>query len=161
MDSILVHFFRHNTWANLLLLNACAGLSETQLDARAVGTYGSIRDTLVHIVGAQENYLARLTGEPPQNPLRRGEPFPGVADLRERVQRTSEGLADAAGSLAPGTILTGVWRGEPYELPVEVVLLQAINHATEHRSQVAAILTQEGITPPEMDSWSYHDAMSG
>jgi uncharacterized damage-inducible protein DinB len=32
-----------------------------------------------------------------------------------------------------------------------------INHATEHRAQIMAILTQLGITPPELDSWSYFD----
>jgi len=40
-------------------------------------------------------------------------------------------------------------------MPVGLFLLQAINHATEHRSQVASILTQLGIEPPNMDGWTY------
>jgi uncharacterized damage-inducible protein DinB len=40
-------------------------------------------------------------------------------------------------------------------MPLSLFLLQAINHATEHRSQVATILTQLGLTPPEMDGWAY------
>jgi uncharacterized damage-inducible protein DinB len=48
-----------------------------------------------------------------------------------------------------------------YTLPVWLLLLQAINHATEHRAQVAAILTQQGIEPPGMDGWTYHETIFG
>jgi uncharacterized damage-inducible protein DinB len=40
------------------------------------------------------------------------------------------------------------------------VLIQAINHATDHRSQIATLLGQQGITPPGLDGWSYYRAMS-
>jgi uncharacterized damage-inducible protein DinB len=40
-------------------------------------------------------------------------------------------------------------------MPVSLFLLQAVNHGTEHRSQVATILTQLGVEPPEMDGWTY------
>jgi uncharacterized damage-inducible protein DinB len=36
-----------------------------------------------------------------------------------------------------------------------LLLLQAVNHGTEHRSQIATILTQLGVEPPEMDGWTY------
>ena len=50
MASLLVTFYEHNTWANLRLLDFCAGLSDEHLDASAPGTLGRVRDTLVHIV---------------------------------------------------------------------------------------------------------------
>jgi uncharacterized damage-inducible protein DinB len=50
MVSLLVTFYEHNTWANLRLLDFCAGLSDEQLDASAPGTFGRVRATLVHIV---------------------------------------------------------------------------------------------------------------
>jgi uncharacterized damage-inducible protein DinB len=40
-------------------------------------------------------------------------------------------------------------------MPVSLYLLQAINHSTEHRAQVATILTQLGVEPPAMDGWTY------
>jgi uncharacterized damage-inducible protein DinB len=40
-------------------------------------------------------------------------------------------------------------------MPVGLFLLQAINHGTEHRSQIATTLTQLGVEPPEMDGWGY------
>lgn len=39
-----------------------------------------------------------------------------------------------------------------------MLLLRAISHGTEHRVQVAVVLSQQGITPPELDGWAYHAA---
>jgi uncharacterized damage-inducible protein DinB len=50
MVSLLVTLYEHNTWANLRLLDFCAGLSDEQLDASAPGTFGRVRDTRVHSV---------------------------------------------------------------------------------------------------------------
>ena len=50
MVPLLVTLYEHNTWANLRLLDFCAGLSDEQLDASAPGTCGRVRDTLVRIV---------------------------------------------------------------------------------------------------------------
>jgi uncharacterized damage-inducible protein DinB len=36
-----------------------------------------------------------------------------------------------------------------------VPMIQAINHATEHRVHIAAILTQLGVEPPTLDGWQY------
>ena len=55
---------------------------------------------------------------------------------------------------------TASWYGEAFTLPVWLLLVQAINHATEHRAQVAAILTHQGVDPPSMDGWTYHETHS-
>ena len=39
------------------------------------------------------------------------------------------------------------------------MLGQVIDHAREHRSHVATILTQLGIEPPDMDLWAYGEAV--
>ena len=36
-----------------------------------------------------------------------------------------------------------------------VVMVQAINHATEHREQIKSMLSALGVTPPDIDGWSY------
>ena len=48
----ITDLFRHNRWANLRLLERCATLTSEQLNATMTGGYGSIRDTLEHIVTA-------------------------------------------------------------------------------------------------------------
>jgi uncharacterized damage-inducible protein DinB len=157
MASILAEFFRHNLWANLQLLDVCVGLSDEQLDTGAVGTFGCIRDTWIHLIAAEEGYLARLTGQEPQNRLRSGSPFPGFIELRRRAHHTGDALIDVANREPEGRILRGTWRGEAYVIPAAILLLQTINHGTEHRAQISMILTQLGIEPPEVDAWMYHD----
>jgi uncharacterized damage-inducible protein DinB len=158
MDSALVEIFRHNLWANLLVLDKCAELSEEQLDTEVPGTYGSILSTLLHIVGAEERYVDRLL-ERPWSPLREREDFKGFADLRAATQKSGEELIAIAEKIDPNTILRGTNRdGQRYEIAAPVMLTQSINHATEHRTQINSVLTHLGIEPCDTDGWSYGDA---
>ncbi len=157
---ILAEFFKHNRWANLRLLDACADLTAVQLDTAVPGTFGPLGATLVHLVAAEESYLARLAqAERPDRAWAEG-PFLGVAALRERASSSGEALCVAAQEETAGRILRGTWRGEPYALPAATILIQAINHATEHRAHVATILSQLGIEPPDLDGWTYGEAMA-
>src|SRR5919205_104653 len=87
---VLTWLFRHNTWANLKLLDFCARLSDEQLNASAVGTFGSIRDTLVHIVDAEVDYV-RLAKNLPEEPMP-SDPFPGFEALSDAVRRAGDEL---------------------------------------------------------------------
>lgn len=158
MATILAELYRHNRWANLKLLDLCAGLSTEQLDLNAPGTYGRVCDTLVHLVGAEGRYAATLGGPPPNHPVREDEPFPGVGALRERAERSGEWLIEFAEENPNGKILTGTWRGEPYRMAAAMLMVQAINHATEHRAHVVSILTQHGVDVPYLDGWVYGEA---
>jgi len=153
-DSMIVDLFGHNTWANLRLLDACASLTEEQLDANVPGTFGAIRDTLLHIVGAEVSYVARVTGRRPENPPVRGQ-FPGIDKLREGAQWTGEELLQMALGAGVDDIVHEEWRGKKASYPLTALLTQAINHSTEHRAQIATILTQQGIEPPDMSGWEY------
>lgn len=155
MATVLVELFNHNRWANLHLLDACAGLSDEQLDASTPGTYGRIRDTLVHLLAAEERYVTLLTGQPPERPLRESDGFPGLDELRARAHRSGEALIAAAARVRPTKVLRGTRGGQPYAIPVVVPLIQAINHATEHRAHVVTILSQQSIEPPILDGWTY------
>ncbi len=51
-------------------------------------------------------------------------------------------------------MLEGEYQGRPVALPAVTVYVQAINHATEHRSQIATILTQQGVESPNFSGWA-------
>jgi uncharacterized damage-inducible protein DinB len=157
MSESLVELFRHNVWANERLFEACEQLSEAQLGATLAGTFGSIRDTLMHIAGAQDRFVTALAAAGPVTAIRERNPFPGVAALRDAVRTSGEALVELATRAQSGATVTTTWRGEAFTLPVWLLLLQAITHATEHRTQVAAILTHLGVDPPGMDGWTYHE----
>jgi uncharacterized damage-inducible protein DinB len=157
MADALVELFEHNLWANIKMLDACIGLDEQQLKTSAQGTFGQIGDTLAHMVAAEGRYVARLEGKQPDDAHHERHGGPGVAVLRKRVQESGEALVRIAREFDSDNVLRGTWRGEPYEMRAFIPLIQAINHATEHRSQVATILTQLGIQPPQMDVWTFAD----
>jgi uncharacterized damage-inducible protein DinB len=133
-------------------------LTAEQLDATIVGTFGAIRDTLQHIVTAERSYFSRIsTGQP----YRRPEDVPPltIAEMTESVRASDSGLIEWAPKVQAGDTVQVNWEGAPRDVPKTILLTQAINHATEHRAQIMAILTQLGIQPPELDSWSYFDEL--
>lgn len=155
---VIVEFLRHNTMMNDRLLEACRGLTPEQLGATAVGTYGSIGATLVHTANAQAGYSARLLDVERPESLSEDD-FPGFDALSERFALGNARLEEAAakGDQAREVRVTGDDPPGVWMMPVSLYLLQAVNHGTEHRSQVATILTTLGIEPPEMDGWVYFD----
>jgi uncharacterized damage-inducible protein DinB len=48
--------FKYNLWANLRLLDSCAHLSDAHLDVTTKGTFGSVREILMHLFASEEGY---------------------------------------------------------------------------------------------------------
>ncbi len=157
MTKGLPDFFTYNLWANQRLLDTCTHLSDAQLDATTKGTFGSVRETLMHMLAAEEGYARTLTGNSPTPPLKELTTLPGFDELRRRAKRSGEALIRVAEQGELSQILH--LDGGTYDAPAIVVVIQAINHAIDHRSQIATLLSQQDIEPPDLDGWSYHDAM--
>ena len=156
-NPILAELFRHNLWANLTLIDLCVTLPEEILVTNVPGTYGGIRETLTHLVGAEVRYLLAFAGglERPQPTLE--ETAPDLATLRERARQSGERFVAYAETVEGNPTLDVTWHGQSYEMPAALFLVQAINHSTEHRSQIKIALTQAGISPPELDGWTWAD----
>jgi uncharacterized damage-inducible protein DinB len=156
----LTSLFAHHRWANLALVERCAALAPEQLDTTMIGGFGSLRDTLEHIVNAERAYFSRIsTGQP----FRRPENAPPLTleEMSESLRTTGDGLIAWASRVSADDTVTIDWDGTPREVPKAVILTQVVNHATEHRAQVMAILTQLGIEPPELSGWEYFAALNG
>ena len=156
----LVDYFRYNLWANRRLLDACARLSDAQLDApAATGSFGSVRETLLHLFTAEEGYARhyRFTGQAPTPRLADLSTFPGVDELRQRAHNSGEELIAVAQRGDLGRILS--LDAGTYEAPVIIVLIQALTHGSDHRSQIATLLSQQGVALPDLDGWAYNDAL--
>ena len=161
VNPILTELFRHNLWANSTLIDFCAALPDDVLETTVPGTYGEILKTLAHVAGAEERYLAALTGGPERRNPSLEQTIPDLATVHEHLRQSSEALIDFAGRVEGDPTLTVTWHGGTYEMPVSLFLVQAINHATDHRTQIKTALTQAGIEPPELDGWNWDDARQG
>lgn len=158
MNTILANLFRHHRWANERMLEACLPLTDAQLATEVAGTYGRLDATLMHLGGAEGGYLNALSGWlPPEGySLAEGVAFPGVALLIERMRMTGDALVEVARELPADRQLRDEESGELQ--PAWVTLLQAAYHATEHRQQIATMLTHLGVEPPEPDLWAFDEA---
>ena len=161
MSRTLGDLFRHNLWANLQLLDACAALEDNYLSASAPGTYGTVRDTLVHMLAAEGRYVSQFPGDRPEPTLNEEGAFPGVPALRDHAVTSGEALVALADTASDDLRLTGNYRGAQFDIPASMMFTQAINHATEHRSHVVSILNQNGIGTPRLDAIAYQMAGAG
>lgn len=149
-ENILARLFEHNNWANEQIIQTCTGLSDEQLDAEPQSAaLGSIRSTLTHLVAAQRGYLNLLT-LPPEARVRTPLAF---SELQESAQRSGAGLLTLAQNTSQ--LAVQVQSTDGYLIAPWVVMVQVINHATEHREQISNMLSGLGITPPSLDAWSY------
>jgi uncharacterized damage-inducible protein DinB len=146
--------FGHHVWATLRVIDACAELEPGQADTAVPGTYGSIIETLRHLVAADAGYLFALTG----GRIRLAE-TEGM-DL-SALRAEMEGHGAAWSSLLaedPDPTAVVVRRrddGSETHAPVSIRLAQALHHGTDHRSQVCTALTALGVEPPAIDVWDF------
>jgi uncharacterized damage-inducible protein DinB len=145
----------HHGWANIEILTYCQGLDEATLNATVPGTYGTIIETLRHLIDSEMSYLFRLTGAWPERPW----PFDEAVGIDVLLAR--------AGLLAQTLeqFLAGDWDderiGEGYgdegllDVRAGVFLTQTIHHANEHRAHVCTILGALGHEPPDVSAWEY------
>lgn len=155
MGPFFVEAFRYHRWANLHLLGVCAALSDDQLDLTSPGTYGTIRSTLLHLVGAEQGYIQRLGGS--QRRLTRESAFPGVDALRREAERSGDELIALAQRIEPGDQFEADFQDGRYRLEKGIVLLQALHHGNDHRTHICTILGAHGLESGDMDVWAYGD----
>jgi uncharacterized damage-inducible protein DinB len=143
--------FAHHVWATLRLVDACLALSPQQLETTVPGTYGSILDTLRHLIGSDAWDLFVATGD------RASLIDEGDMDLSElRAAMESHGpgwLRLVAQDLDPDAVLDEVDDNDGYErhIAMGIQLAQVLHHGTDHRSQVCTALTALGVEPPSID----------
>jgi uncharacterized damage-inducible protein DinB len=153
-SSLLGDGFAHHTWATLQVMDACAALSTEQLETTVPGTYGSILDTMRHIVGADSGYLYRLSGE--RYPRIEAEGM-DLAELRAVMDRNAAAWPEVLGADPDPDEFIEVRDddGTGYRAAKGIRLAQVLHHGTDHRSQICTALTSLGIEPPEIGVWEY------
>ena len=152
--------YRYSAWATARILEHAARLRPDELANPSGASFSSVRETLVHIMAAQWIWLARWKGTSPTSLLDARE-FPDIASLRARwdqidgeTQRFVAGLTDP--DLARVVEYKNT-RGERWAYPLWQQVVHQVNHATQHRGEVAAALTELGHSPGDLDLLIYID----
>ena len=154
LTTVITNLYDYNAWANTRILDTTAGLTAEQFLAPGGSSFDSVRDTLVHTMNAQWLYLERWQG---RSPRAWPEPtiYPDLAAIRGRwneiehdTQAFMAALDDAR--LAAVVDYTNM-QGEPWAYPLWQQMIHQVNHATQHRSETAVLLTQLGHSPGWLD----------
>lgn len=107
---------------------------------------------LAHIIGAEELWLGRLLAE--KKPV---EVWPALtsgqceARLTELARRWRSYLAGMSAEKLSAPIAYVNSKGEPWQSPVEDVLLHVVMHSAYHRGQMATDMRAAGHTPAYTD----------
>jgi len=153
--SLLADAFGHHVWATIRLIDTCLALRPAQLGTAVPGTYGSILETMRHVVGGDCWYLFYLTGE---RSLLVDEDHSGLGELRAAMEVNGAAWSRLLGEdLDPDAVLREVDEDDGYEkhAPIGIRLAQALHHGTDHRSQICTALTALGVAPPAIDAWDF------
>ena len=147
--------FGHHVWASLRLIDACFELTPEQLQTAVPGAYGSILETMRHVVGGDSWYLFDITGDRARRVEAEGM---DLRELREVMEADGEAWSDLL-SKDPDheAVLKEIDESDGYErdAPLGIRLAQALHHGTDHRSQICTALTALGVQPPSIDVWDY------
>ncbi len=133
----------HLRWADRRVLDALRREAEPPAQARSL---------YLHVLGAEEIWLARIAGRPPRTPVWPDLPLDEAAALADR-------LHDELDRLVAGVDETGLDRevaytnsaGRAFRTPLGEILLHLCLHGVNHRGQVSLLLRQHGREPVPTD----------
>ena len=156
--------FEYNTWANSRTLDACGTLTREQFTRDLGSSFRSVRDTLVHILGAEWVWLERCQGRSP-GALPAAEQFPTLASVNTRWIEIERNLLDLVARLSAEelarvhefrTLKSGIYANALWQ-----ALQHVVNHSTYHRGQVAMLLRQSGAKPKFTDLIYFYRERAG
>jgi len=146
--------YQYNTWANTRILDTAAHLGPEQLVAPGGASFDSVRDTLVHTMEAQWLWLERWNGRSPKA-MRPAREFGELGSIRARwavIDADTHAFVAGLDEARLGTVVEYTnTEGARWAYPLWQQMLHQVNHATQHRSEAAVMLTQFGHSPGWLD----------
>jgi len=149
----------HNQWVNTRLYDVVAQVSDADYTADRGAFFGSIHQTLNHIVTTDMIWMHRIDG---QSEVQADldtvlhETFAETRAARDaldaRMIAAVDGMDDAA-LAAP--IRFKARAGNEVVLPTNLMIANLCNHETHHRGQVHAMLTGLGQEVPPLDFFPF------
>ena len=146
--------YEFNRWANDRVRSTVARVSDEDFVRDLKNSYPSLRDTLLHIMGAEWVWLARWIGtSPPAMPPEWQTYTRAQIDVEwgalETAQRAFiDKLTDAELDRVVGY---RTFKGESHTNPLWQLMRHLVNHSTYHRGQITTMLRQLGHEPIATD----------
>jgi len=153
MISEIVELYEFNRWANQRILDAVTALSSEQFARDLKSSFPSVRDTLVHVLGADWIWLSRWQGVSPTQTPDWG--LTTLASIRSRWEQIENERTAFLERLTPdalhGVLEYRTLKGDPFSNPLWQLLRHVVNHSTYHRGQITTMLRQLGAPTVSTD----------
>jgi uncharacterized damage-inducible protein DinB len=156
--------FAYNTWANQRTIAGCESISNEKFLQPAGGSFGSVRNTLAHIMDVEWVYHERWNGRAP-TAFPKAENYGDLSQIKARWKTVDEDVSYFAQALSAEDISQVIEyrniKGEVLSHPLWETMQHLVNHSTYHRGQVATLLRQLGGTPQSSDMLLFFREHSG
>jgi len=162
--SLMRDLYDYHRWANHRLFDVAAGLGDLAVtrDMGKPWSVPTLKGMFAHMYGADSIWFTRFKGMSPSRLLGDAD-FASLADLRvkwdvlEAEQRSFvQGLAEA--DLARPVSYKNT-SGTEFRVALGPLLQHVVNHATHHRSEIAAMITLISSSPPDTGINTYRTAI--
>jgi uncharacterized damage-inducible protein DinB len=150
----------YDRWANHQYLDVIAKLTDEQFTRKLGGSFGSIRDTLVHLAWAEWLWAKRWQRNSPQV---RATPdqFPTCESVRSYMKDVEEAQQRIFEHGQPDVMTVRIrytnLKQEVWEYTLEQMVHHLTMHSAYHRGQLATLLRQMDVVPPTTDYLVYLD----
>ena len=156
----ILMLYKYNQWANTLILNTAANVTQEEYLAPASFPHGGLRGTLVHALFAEWIWRRRWEGTSPTKRFK-PEDFPTFQALHARWAEEEKALMSFVDGLTDEKLENKFsytsTEGTPHERIVWQAMAHLVNHGTQHRTEAAAILTDLGHSPGDIDLLGFID----
>ena len=150
--------FDYSYWANKKLFKVLSQLTTEQFTQPVAGSYGSVRNTMVHILSAEWGWLDRCGG-PQRGGALVASDYPTTASLIDRWQQVEgfvrEFLANLRDEDLDRVVEFSLGDGPKHSMRLGHLMHHAAIHGVHHRGQVALLLRTLGHTPGNFDILFY------
>jgi len=151
--------FEYGRWANGKVLDALSQLTTEQFTQPVSGSYGSVRNTLVHMLSAEWGWIDRCGGTPRGAALDASD-YPTVASVFDRCKQVEGYVREFLSALRDEdlsrTVEFSLGGGPKQAMPLGALMQHAANHGVHHRGQVALLLRSLGVSPGNFDMLIYY-----
>lgn len=153
IDYILT-LYRYNQSSNARILDTASKLSSEQFLAPSEYPHRHLRGVLTHTLFAEWIWHQRWVGKSPTTRLK-PEDFPTFESLRKRWTEEEARIMNFVNTLTEDRLNSPFYytstEGVKYENMLWESMAHVINHGMQHRSEAAAILTELGHSPGDLD----------
>ena len=152
----ILTLFNYNYWANERIVSTAQALDEAAFAAPVVGaSFGSLRGTLVHILGAEWIWRMRCQEGVSPAEMMTEVNFPTLSALQMGWQSEEAAMRAYLDWLRDEDLAHKVAyhnrQGKAFVTPLWQILVHLVNHGTQFRSEAAMLLTQAVHSPGDLD----------